>query len=322
MSQEIWLIDPISGEEICVPYSELEYDVKQQLFAKPLGGFIFPAGVFVKKPLPQAPFYVKDWLPKRGKALLYAPAKSGKSTICLQIANCIGSGEPFFGQATTKGKVLYIQLELGEEVLQKRMMQTGQEYENVWVGTTFTMKLDTPPLRGPNGTELRGGQKLLVDAMEAVQPNVLIIDPWYKAITGDENESHDVMPILDFLDSVIEGFNCSILLIHHAGKDISKRGRGSSVLEDWVDSYLQLKKISKDPEQLKVQLKPIFLRHAASEEPIEAVLTDKLEFEVLGAEKTVKQQVAEFVLAKGKALKQLAEEGVIKKAEYGHYSKV
>uniref|UniRef100_A0A6H1ZS26 Putative ATPase domain containing protein n=1 Tax=viral metagenome TaxID=1070528 RepID=A0A6H1ZS26_9ZZZZ len=283
-NQGFWVVDPETGEDRFALYSELEADVVQA-FIKPVGGFIFPAGMFMLSGLPDAPFYVKDWLPKRGKSLLYAPAKAGKSFLSMQLSRCIGAGLPFLGLTTIQAKVLYIQFELGEEILQGRLKATGKEYENVWVGTTFSLKLDT--------TE---GKKRLRTAMEAVEPNVLILDPLYKAIIGEENDSHDIREVLDFLDEIIEMFNCSIFLIHHAGYDISKRARGSTVFEDWVDSYIQMRRTSKKGEILKVKIEPIFLRHAPlPEEPILAELGEDFEFHTIGGEPTVKERVAEFI---------------------------
>jgi len=280
----MWITDPDTGEDRFIFYQDLEAEVVQS-FIKPIGGFIFPANLFCLSTLPDVPFYLKDWLPKRGKSLLYAPPKSGKSYLCLQIARCIGSAEPFLGISTTRGSVLYVQFELGEEILQARLRQTRKDYENVYVGTTFSMKLDSPQ-----------GQAQLWRALEATEPSVLILDPLYKAILGDENESTDIRRILDFLDLVIEGFNCSILIIHHSGKDLSKRGRGSSVFEDWVDSYLQMQRTSKSGEPLRVKIKPIFLRHAQlPTEPIAAELGDDFEFFTIGAASSVKQQVADYM---------------------------
>lgn len=327
--QGLWIIDPTTSEDRFIYYDELEEDALQS-FLTPIGGFIFQANLFTRKKLPSVPFYVRDWLPKRGKSLLYAPPKAGKSYLCLQLARCIGSEESFLGIPTTRGVVLYIQFELGEEILQYRMKEeTKKDYDNVFVGTTFSMKLDSP-----------AGQKQLWTALEAVEPNVLILDPWYKCILGDENESTDARKILDFLDQVIEGFNCSILIIHHAGKDLSKRGRGSSVLEDWVDSYLQMQRTSKAGERLKVKIRPIFLRHAQlPPDPIEAELGEDFEFHIVGAAQTVKQLVLEFIkktedvmpaqlFEQGigsntsvyKALKDLVNEKKVAKTQWGHYS--
>lgn len=323
-----WVVDPETKEERFMLYSELEQE-QVQAFIKPIGGFIFPADLFVLSQLPPVPFYVKDWLPKRGKSMLYAAAKAGKSTLCLQLARCVGSGDSFLGLPTTKGSVLYIQLELGEEILQARLKHTGKDYNSVFVGTTFSMKLDST-----------GGQEQLWGAMEAVEPDVLIIDPWYKVILGDENESTDTRKITDFLDSVIEGFNCSIFIIHHAGKDLAKRGRGSSVLEDWVDSYLQMKQVNTAGQKLRVKIKPIFLRHAQlPPEAIEAELGADFEFHLIEGEPMIKETVAQFFQAEKRevspqdlfsygigsntsvysALKELVEEGKVDKVGRGKY---
>ncbi len=281
----LWVVDPDTGDERPIFYSELEEDTLQRYFVKPVGGFVFPANLFMMKALPSVPFYVRDWLPKRGKSLLYAPAKSGKSYLCLQLARCVGAGEPFLGLPTTQGSVLYVQFELGEEILQARMRDTGKEYDNVWVGTTFSMKLDT-----------KQGQAQLRKAMDAVEPNVLILDPKYKAIMGEEDKSTDMRIVCDFLDELIELYNCSILVIDHSGMDISKRNRGSTIWEDWVDSLLQMQRTSKAGETLKVKIKPIFLRHAQlPPNPIEAVMKN-FEFVIDGdKEPTIIQAVAEVI---------------------------
>ncbi|MFH0897647.1 MAG: AAA family ATPase [Candidatus Bathyarchaeota archaeon] len=327
-NQGFWIADPDTGEDRFIYYSDLE-DETVQSFIRPVGGFMFPANLFLRSNLPAVPFYVKDWLPKRGKAMLYAPAKSGKSYLCLQVARCIGSGEPFLEIPTTQGTVLYIQFELGEEILQHRLKEeTQKDYANVFVGTSFSLKLDKPV-----------GQQYLRTAMDAVEPQVLILDPLYKTIVGDENESHDMMPVCDFLDELIEGYNCSILLIHHTGKDESKRGRGSTVFEDWVDSYLRMKRKSKKGEPLKVEIEPIFLRHAALPlEPIEAVLGTDFEFHRTSGEPTIKEQVDKMGQELGtltpkelfeagigsntsvyQALNELVKEGKVNKEERGRY---
>jgi hypothetical protein len=193
------------------------------------------------------------------------------------------------------------------------------------------MKLDT-----------KGGQEQLLKAIGAVNPEVLILDPKYKAIMGDEDKSIDMRPICDFLDVVIEAYQCSILLIDHSGKDISKHSRGSSVWEDWVDSYLQMKVTSKTGEAHRVKIEPIFLRHAQlPPDPIEAELGADFEFHVVGSALSVKDLVFAFFSGKDssvspsqlfaenmgsntavyKALSELTLEGKIKKEGRGLYVK-
>lgn len=289
----IWLIDETTKDPYFVSYEDLDDNVMPQLL-KPVGGFIYEASSFLNLPLPEVPFYVKDWLPKQGKAEIYGQAKAGKSFLAIQLARCIASGEDFIGMETSRAPVLYLQFELGAKILQDRMRSTGQSYDDVFLGTTFSMKLDTP-----------SGQKQFLRAIVAVEPKVIILDPFYKIISGDENESQDVIKITNFLDEIIEGFNCSILLLHHAGKDLSRGGRGSSVLEGWADSYLEMKRVSRNGEALRANITPKLLRHASlPPESIELVLSNNFEFEsVEGVAKsnTILDKVRGRLTEKGQA---------------------
>lgn len=300
----IWITDEKTNERILVAYEDLDPDIYPKLL-KPMGGFVYEANAFLHLPLPQVPYYIQNWLPKQGKAEIYGSAKSGKSFLCLQIARSIGAGEPILGIPTSQARVLYLQFELGTEILQQRMFSTGKDYADVYLGTTFSMQLDKS-----------SGQNQLIEAMMAVKPHVLILDPFYKIISGDENEAQDVEVIMNFLDSYVIGeLGCSVLIIHHSGKDLTRGGRGSSVLEGWVDSCIEIRKMSKAGERLRINLSPRLLRHAElPPKPLSAVLGNDFEFALED-----EAERAETVLGKtrakleelGKAeASQLIEEGV------------
>ena len=126
------------GNQFLVPYEDIDPELLPQLL-KPVGGFCYSVSDFLWLGLSKVPFYIQDWLPKPGKMLLYAPAKAGKSFVTYQLARCIGSGTPFLEIPTTQGRVLILEFELGASILQTRLRQTEQSYDNVFVGTTFSM---------------------------------------------------------------------------------------------------------------------------------------------------------------------------------------
>lgn len=289
MHEGFWAQDAHGGATF-IYYDDLDIDQLGQVF-KPIGGFCYPVEGFVRMPLPEAPYYVKSWLPKQGKCMIYGAAKAGKSYLALQLARCVGAGEPFLGIPTQQGRVLYLQFELGMEVLQGRIKSTGRTYEDVYVGTTFGLKLDT-----------RMGREHLHNALEAVQPAVLILDPFYKILTGDENESHDVKSLLDNLDEAIEVFRCSVVMMHHAGKDIERGQRGTSTLADWHDAVIELRKISKVGEPFRIKLTPKFLRHAElPDKPIEAVMKN-FEFDIDTGGLTLEEQILRALKPRGKTM--------------------
>jgi hypothetical protein len=286
MSDKFYIIGE-DGEEQLVSYEDLDEQAIDAAL-KPLAGFVFSGDAFLRLKLVQSPFYIKDWLPHHARMMMFGGAKAGKSVLAVQLARCIALGEPFLGMQTNPGRVLYLQHELGIETLQERVRKTGQTYENVFFGTTFSMPLDTT-----------GGQKILADTLDAVQPQVLIIDPVYKVISGDENEAHDMMQVTNFLDSMLElheSDGLSIVLMHHMGKDPDRGGRGSSIWEGWVDSYLAISRVSAANEPvLRSRITPKLLRHAAMPpEPINIVMGDNMEFDVGEAALKVVDKLLKF----------------------------
>jgi hypothetical protein len=164
----------------------------------------------------------------------------------------------------------------------------------------------------------------------------------YKMILGDENEKVDMMKVIDFLDNITVAGG-SIVLYHHPGKDIKRRGRGSNVWEGWVDSLIQMTRVgTSDP--LRAKLIPIFLRHAAPGEPLEVELGKNFEFELKSEfELTVKQTVQSYILKAGRdvttkelfdlklcksgtpiynALSELVADKIVKKSGHGLYKGV
>jgi len=340
MKEGYWLWDEDEQDYILVPYEELDPDVLEKLKTKPaIGGFVYQAEDFLHLPLVPAPFYVGNgWLPRQGKTLIFAPAKSGKSYLAIQLARCIGSGEDFLGLSTTQAVVLYLQFEMGMEILQGRMRDTKQNYDNVFVGTTFAMKLDK-----------KEGQDVMWRAVEAVnrlrapeQGMVVILDPKIKLVSGDENTSHDTSIITDYLDKVIEAFDCSIVIFDHTGWN-TQHNRGSSSLEGWVDANISIKKVSKKGEPLRVRVTPQVMRHAqAPPDGILAELGETFEFETVEAvdefAPTIYEKILEYikkeriVYAKeiekqkfgsrsqvSRALNQLLEAGMIARTARGIY---
>lgn len=301
-------IETEDGQKEQIPYAAVDDSLLPKIL-QPVGGFCWPADVFVSLPLETPPFHVQGWLPRPGKLLFFGKGGVRKSFLSMYLARCIGCGEPFLGLKTEKGVVLYIQFELGEALLQERMVRSGKEYSDVFVGTTFSMKLDT-----------KKGMEQLDEALGAVRPSVVIIDPFYKAFSGEETTGQDVQKVFDHLDMLIQKYNCSMVVIHHGGKDLSRGARGHSVFLDWPDSYIEVKE---DRQHGGITLTPIKLRHVELTEPIKAVFKDS-EFEVSeNQDPTVQGQVLKWLQEHGgrATIDELVEAGIgAKRTVYGAVS--
>jgi hypothetical protein len=79
-----------------------------------------------------------------------------------------------------------------------------------------------------------------------VGAELVVIDPLYKLVDGDENSAQDMKPILAVFDRVMQQTGAALLYVHHdskgkAGdKNIRDRGAGSGVIARDYDACITL----------------------------------------------------------------------------------
>ena len=83
--------------------------------------------------------------------------------------------------------------------------------------------------------------ELLKDLIREHSPRVLIIDPFIRFHDVDENASSSISGIFKLFRELIEMYSISIILVHHAGKDPTRGGRGSSVITGEYDSAISIR---------------------------------------------------------------------------------
>jgi hypothetical protein len=112
------------------------------------------------------------------------------------------------------------------------------------------------------------GQTRIRQLLAQHRPDLLIIDPLARFMTGDENRAQDMNQVVRFLDELIQTLHLTVVLVHHTGKTTAtereggQRLRGSSVLFAAADTVLMLDRIHGD-HVLGFQL-----RHAADPAPL------------------------------------------------------
>ena len=170
--------------------------------------------------------------------------KSCKSFCALDLAVSVASGAPCLGrfQPAQQGRVLLFAGEDPPELVRERLAgiarSTDRQLEqlDVFIITAPKLRLDVDDDR-----------VRLSNTVETMKPKLLVLDPFVRLHSGDENVVAEVAPLLDFLRSLQRRFSCSVLLVHHARKNTAGlRGgqalRGSSELFAWTDSSLSLRK--------------------------------------------------------------------------------
>jgi RecA-family ATPase len=208
-------------------------------------------GTILTKDLPTLDELIgKGILVRGGKLVLYGAFKAGKSTLLTYISLCLAGGIPLFGDksyATKVCKVYYLQLEMPYLAYVKRLKETkltGVEsiQRNFFTATKFWLKIDKDE-----------GFAWLDRELGEVQPDVLVIDPLYKCLSGNENVSQDMTEIFDRLDALLEKHGVALLFTMQGRKaHVNQRGfavdmgdaelRGSTASGGWVDSILGIRR--------------------------------------------------------------------------------
>lgn len=184
-----------------------------------------------------------------GKAVLYGVFKAGKSTLMDYIGLSCATGLPLFGTnhyATEKIKVLFLQLEMSHRAFLERLRESSLSQlqdakDNLFPWTEFWLKLDTPD-----------GIGRLEEELKRIEPDLLIIDPLYKCLSGSENSVEDLTRIFDNLDLAISRHHFGLIFTAQGRKTqiIPGKGkldlgdeelRGSTAIGGWVDSIIGLR---------------------------------------------------------------------------------
>lgn len=207
---------------------------------------------------PQTVQYIgSDILLENTKLCIFGPPKLGKSILAAQLSLCLASGNDWLGFKTKQCKVAYIQSEVPKKEFRDRLHKMGAN-NGVPPGSAFYItdsgfKLD-------NHTTY----KTLQTRLTSLKPKVLILDPWYKMLSREDNQHYSLSQ--DLMDALIKDFSLSIIMIHHdvvpqydykAGKHIEFfHPRGPRTVEGWFDSIIEIGgDIGTDERVLKFELR-------------------------------------------------------------------
>ena len=165
------------------------------------------------------------------------PAKTKKTYLCMNFAKAIASGGNFAGfEAAGESKVMYLCAEGGYFPNRDRIKTIAKDLsDEILESIIFPDYINLTVNNQPDYAILRG-------LLEEHRPRVLIMDPLIRFHDVDENASNCISGIFKLFRELIELYSISIIIIHHAGKDPSKGGRGSSVINGEYDSAIYLAK--------------------------------------------------------------------------------
>ena len=167
---------------------------------------------------------------------LFGPPGAAKSFYALDIACSVATGTPFHGREVLEGAVIYVAGE-GFNGIARRLeawaVHTGRRPQELNISNKA---LD---LYYSAGAERLQDEIERVVFQTGVKPGLVIVDTLARNFSGDENSAGDIGQFLSNLDTVRHKWSCTVLIVHHTGKDPARGARGSSAIQGAVDAAFE-----------------------------------------------------------------------------------
>jgi hypothetical protein len=205
------------------------------------------------------PWIVKEWLPAKTIAFVISPPGTYKTWTVLDLAISVATGTKFLGKyevnAQETGPVILVQQEdYHGQTVQRLSVIMHERYstmrEGAIGGDSNEFKVQLPPnpqIKVHTERRLRFEDKKAMrefaEAVEAVRPKLVILDPLYSAGSTDDYMAKTAEHMFIFKD-LRDRFGTSFLVCHHTKKsgDATARDRvwGSQFLNAFLETGWQL----------------------------------------------------------------------------------
>ena len=192
---------------------------------------------------------IKGILRRRRKMLLSGPSKSAKSCLLMELAIALTEGTSWLGFPCKKSNVLYINLELDRDTaflrFKSMFRELGIKRKKYTVEDDFSDNLTLWNMRGYTRPIQALAEPIAFVCMEK-EIDVVIIDPIYKVLCGDENNAGEIGRVCNTLDWIAREGNCAVIFSHHhskgakGNKKVLDRSSGSGVFGRDPDAILDL----------------------------------------------------------------------------------
>jgi len=184
---------------------------------------------------------VEGLIPWEASTLVSAQRKTGKTTLVLNLARALLTGEPFLGLETipVDGNVALLNFEVSGFQIARWANEIRVPHDRLVIVN----------MRGRrNALADERDRERLAEMLRSHQVESLIVDPFGRAYAGEsQNDAGQVGGFLTELDRFARSQVRAkdLILTAHAGWN-GERTRGSSALEDWADSIITMTRSESD----------------------------------------------------------------------------
>jgi len=195
------------------------------------------------KPAPEVVALIGGILAVGGIAILSGPSKGRKTFTALDVAVSVASGADWLGLKTLRGNVLYLNFELSESTMHRRLESICRAR-----GVEAPADLLIWNLRGRT-VDAIGLGKRIADLKLTSKIALIVLDPLYKiaANSGAEENSNDGQArLLSALEGIARETGSALLILHHFAKGNASekssidRGSGAGALARAPDAVMTL----------------------------------------------------------------------------------
>lgn len=187
----------------------------------------------------QPPTWTREGLiPDASVVMMYGPPGSYKSFLALDIGMTIASGLAGWETPEQPARpVVYVAGE-GPRSIARLRRPAWREVKGIEGEIPFRL-VTTMPLAG----DMPQVEAFVASIRaQGIRPALVVIDTWARFVMGlNENDAKEAGFAISALEYIKRALHCSVLVIHHSGKDASKPGpRGSEAILGGVDATLEV----------------------------------------------------------------------------------
>jgi hypothetical protein len=188
---------------------------------------------------PPPTYQVAPYVIDKSFAVLFGAPASYKSFLALDWALSIAHGVDWNERPVMQGTVVYLALE-GQTGLATRSEAWHRERGLKETDAPF-YAVTTPISLADEAGDLELLMDGIDDGLAGEMPSMVVVDTLARSFVGkDENSSTDMGVFVRNMDLLIERYDCTVLVVHHSGKQAERGMRGSSSLRGAVSSEFEL----------------------------------------------------------------------------------
>ena len=168
------------------------------------------------EPEPSDPI-IEGLIDTQEKTSIVAPSKARKSFFALQLCICVAAGIEMLGFRVPRfRKVLLVQFEIKANQFHKRVKKMAHALGIAKADIASRLYF----VNGRGRMSQTAQETLARIAQQALKigAELIVLDPFYKLMDGDENDAQEVGLVLKMLDRMMERTGAAILYVNHTGK--------------------------------------------------------------------------------------------------------